>query len=106
MATRNGVPLDIVWVHARVGPPGPALVESELRFYLDAKQDEYPGLEDAVISIIKRSDNSEWLVKCPNATVAYIESSPSWVTNKVIRIFTEADHDEAKDLLNSGGWAT
>lgn len=104
MATRNGVPLDIVWIHVRVGPPGPTLVEQELIDYLDAQQDLYPGLTSAMISILHNIADTEWLAKCPNATVGFINSSPGWVKNKVITIYEEADHAALLALIKGPEW--
>ena len=98
MAKRNGVPLDIIWMHVTTGDP------------------QYPGLlatseakhrtvgNHLELSVNAKADGTEALIKVGSALPAWITGKP-WVS-LVIRTFTEADHVDALTLVRDPTWST
>jgi hypothetical protein len=101
MATRNGQPIDLIWVLFNVAGQAIANFTNEANEITQAD----PRTENcqASVNVKKPNGPQQALVKVV-ADSGWIETLPVGLQNQIDRVFTEDDHDEAVAIVTSAEW--
>ncbi len=95
MATRDRQRIDIVWLHLDALHPKVAQT-------VDAARSQHEGQGDFKLSVNTKADGTEALVKVAGVLGDWIVGKP-WAA-PILRVFTEADHDQAISLVTAPAW--
>jgi len=95
MAKRNNVPIDIIWVHVNT-------LHVDYAKALTAATLLHESMGDIKISVNLNKDGTEAVIKVAGALLNWVTGKP--FSGAVIRVFTEADHDEAVALVTAANW--
>jgi len=106
MATRDGDPLNIVYVHVDLS----GLTDTQLRGVRDEVRDEirkHPRLASVETGVNRKADGSEAVVK-----IAFDErlDAKAWVeargwASRILRVFRESEAATVRKLVRAPGWA-
>lgn len=99
MATRESIPLDLIWVHIRLTHQRVADLLAAAEARIAAR---IPG---ATLSVNRNLTNTEALVKITATGAEFSGQLPGNVRSAIIRIYTEADHAEALAMVTDVAWA-
>ena len=95
MMKRNGLPIEIIWLHmdAMHGSYAPAV---------NASRAQHEDRGSFMLSVNLKDDGTEALVKVVGVTTPWV-TGKAW-SGAILRVFTEADHDEAVTMVNAAAW--
>ena len=97
MAKRDGVILELCWVHAD------ATHNRFDQFITFCRQECAEDIPGATLSVNMKIDQTEALVKVTALPVEF-DALPGVVRNAIIRIYTEADLDAARAMISDVAW--
>lgn len=99
MAQRDQQQLDVIWVHADLRNSSRA---NELLAAAEAGNLE--RLPAAVLSVNRRVDGQEALIKVLLTAATFQGRLSGPVRQAILRVYTEIDHAEALALVSALGW--
>lgn len=103
MATRNGQPIDLIWILFNVA--GQAVENFTDEVNGKSQQDARTANCVASVNIKSVPGQPMALVKVP-ADSAWVDTLPQGLQNQIEQVFTESNHAEALALVMSPDWQT
>lgn len=98
MATRDGAPIDLVWLETDLTEVRSVELSSALGVRHKAR------VPNAELSVNANADGTRGLIKVAASEGDLTSRISATVRAGVVRVFTEADHDEAVALVTSPAW--
>lgn len=97
MATRDGIILDLCWLHVDMTHPRANDVVAW------CQQELTEDIPEASVGVNTKLDQTEALIKV-TALSEELAQLPGAVRNAIIRVYTEADYAEALAMVRSIAW--
>ncbi len=95
MTKRDNQPIDIIWIHV-------SLAHARYADALSAATILHESQSRLKVSVNVKADGTEALIKVVGAKATWLTDKPFKAA--VLRVFTEADHDEAVAMVRDPIW--
>jgi len=98
MATRNGILIDIIWVLVDLAHP-------QINGLINSAGQLHRGQISTELSVNRNIADTQALIKIASTAIQFNAALAVNARGAIVRIFTEADHNEARAMVAATEWA-